>query len=150
MSAGNQDVCVVCSKILKVCHKDITCKKCKMYVHKKCTKLKPKELKRCNEWTCDKCCEITQNDGNYDNVNIMNLNTNVNVADIDFGKYDRMLFNPLRYENMSKDLDVNYENMSKNTDIKCEYMSQPNNSVKIFQMNKLTSLYLIFKLCLKT
>ena len=55
MSVSCQDVCFVCSKTIKHCHKDITCNKCQMYVHKKCTKLKSEELKKCKEWTCDKC-----------------------------------------------------------------------------------------------
>ena len=37
--------CVMCSKNIKECHKDISCKTCKGYVHKKCTKLKQKQLK---------------------------------------------------------------------------------------------------------
>ena len=46
MSATNLDVCIVCSKTIRTCHKDITCTICKMYVHKKCTKLKQKDLKQ--------------------------------------------------------------------------------------------------------
>ena len=34
------DLCVVCSKLIKKCHKDLACKLCKKYVHKKCTNLK--------------------------------------------------------------------------------------------------------------
>ena len=52
MSELRKDVCVVCSKTIKECHTDISCKVCKLYVHKKCTKLKTKELKRLNEWKC--------------------------------------------------------------------------------------------------
>ena len=37
---------------------------CKVYVHhvhKKCTNLKTKELKRLSKWKCDKCNEVVNN-----------------------------------------------------------------------------------------
>ena len=46
MSVTSQDACIVCSKTIRSCHKDITCSVCKMYVHKKCTKLKANDLKK--------------------------------------------------------------------------------------------------------
>jgi len=54
MSFQTRDICVKCSKIIKECHKNIICKICGGYVHKKCTNLKPKQLKCLNpkEWTC--------------------------------------------------------------------------------------------------
>lgn len=103
MSVQRQDVCIVCSKTIKECHKDIACKKCKMYVHKKCTKMKPKELKRCIEWTCDKCCETTCNDMSNIEVECESLINKYNVSDIDLeSKFKNMCFNPLRYESIEK------------------------------------------------
>ena len=41
-------------KIVKNCHKDIRCKTCKGFVHKKCTNLKPKYIKseEAKDWVC--------------------------------------------------------------------------------------------------
>ena len=108
MSVTVQDICVSCSKTIKQCHKDITCKKCKMYVHKKCTKLKPRELKRINriEWVCSKC---TDNDSEIDDSEIVEL-TDYNVSHIDLEKYDNMMFNPLRFESTLKnEINDNYQ-----------------------------------------
>ena len=60
MSELRKDVCVVCSKTIKECHKDISCKICKLYVHKSVLSKKTKGLKRLNEWKC-KNCSVTVN-----------------------------------------------------------------------------------------
>ena len=70
-----------------------------MFVHTKCTKLKTKELKCLDKWKRDKCSEVVDNSDDTDiecvSYDVKNLNANVNVADINFDKYDEMLLNPL-------------------------------------------------------
>ena len=141
MSELGKDVCVVCSKTIKECHKDISCKICKIYVHK-CTRLKTKELKRLNEWKCKKCTVTVNTVDNSDDTEIEseshdveNLNVNVNVTDITFDKYDKMLFNPLRFENMSKESEANDVNILKSADMNVRTLLL-SNSVKISQINK--------------
>lgn len=105
MSASVRDLCVSCSKIIKNCHKNISCKICKGYVHKKCTKLKRKELARMdsNEWMCHKCKNDTSNIPLSDD-NGSDIDESINVREVDFEKYDNMIFNPLRYQHTSKEL----------------------------------------------
>ena len=59
MTSVNRDNCIVCSKIVKKCHKDISCKICHGFVHKKCTNLKPKQLKCLNtkKRVCQNYCQ---------------------------------------------------------------------------------------------
>jgi len=118
MSVSIQDVCVSCSKIIKECHKNITCKNCKSYVHKKCTKLKPKQLKQINQsgWMCQNCSDNIDDLDNIDN-GVNQLNT-INVADIDFEKYNKMLFNPLRFENT-----IQNESIDNQRYHKCSYVT---------------------------
>ncbi len=98
----SNDICVSCSKTIKTCHKVIFCKYCKLYVHKKCTKLKPREIKRLTpgEWECNKC-SISMNDINVTQQDIDSLNDGVITTDVDFKKYDDMSFDPLRYESIT-------------------------------------------------
>ena len=42
MSVSSHDMCIVCSKTIKHCHKDINCSKCQMHGHKKCKSVKLK------------------------------------------------------------------------------------------------------------
>ena len=68
--SGTNDVyCIVCLKTIRKCHKGISCKTCKGHVHKKCTKLKQKQLKNLDhgEWICTKC----HADVDLDNTNSM-------------------------------------------------------------------------------
>ena len=121
-------MCVSCSKIIRTCHKLISCKICKLFVHKKCTKLKQRELKylKPDDWTCNKCSvNLNETDENEGYLNdIENLNDNITVEDNNFDKYDKMLFNPLRYENMSKEEEEsNDENISGSIDIECSYIT---------------------------
>ncbi len=113
----SKDVCVSCSRTIKTCHKLISCKLCKLYVHKKCTKMKPRELKNIdiiNEWRCQNC-SVNENPNTVNHSNdIENLNKNVNVQASAIDKYDKMIFNPLRFENMSK---TNNECDSEDTNI---------------------------------
>ena len=54
---------------------------------------------------------------------VENLNVNVNVTGISFDKYDKRLFNPLRFKNMSKEAETNDENILKSADIECTYVT---------------------------
>ena len=115
-------MCVSCTNAIKECHKIIFCKHCKLYVHKKCTKLKQSELKRLNpsEWECINCRiddneTVIINDYIHD---INNLNENVNIVYVDFSKYKNMAFDPLRYESTTKESDLGNENQ---TNVKCKY-----------------------------
>lgn len=80
MSDSNRDVCVSCSKIVKQNHKNITCNKCNGYVHKKCTKLKPSELKRLNpkDWICCKCSIDINNDSPTHDIDSIENDLNEN------------------------------------------------------------------------
>ena len=103
MNSENSDNCVVCSKIVKKCHKEISCKICSGFTHKKCTKLKSKQLKCLNvkEWVCPNCCQDVQTYSSSDlenEVNNLNKSFDFHLTDVDFQKYDKMLFNPLRFE----------------------------------------------------
>ena len=99
------DVCVVCSKIVKNCHKYISCQICKGYVHKKCTKLRPKQLKCLNpkEWVCSKFpSNNTVSDSDIEeDIDNLNESPQFNPIEVDLKKYDKMVFNPLRFESHS-------------------------------------------------
>ena len=89
MSLVNPDLCIVCSKIVKKCHKDIRCKICNSFIHTKCTKMKPKQLKSVNkkDWVCEKCRDDTHIDSNCDietDLNDLNEASEFNVTDVDF------------------------------------------------------------------
>ena len=129
----SKDVCVCCLKTINNCHKLISCKICKLFVHKKCTKLKPRELKKLNpkEWLCNNCSVSIQSDDSYLNK-IENLNVNVNVTDTDFDKYDKMVFNPLRYECMQRS---NGEDILKSSHVDCTYVSSEQLSQNISKSN---------------
>ena len=98
-----KDTCIVCSKIIKNCHKNITCKICKSYVHKKCTKLKPRELTIYPiKWTCFKCSNLNF-DCNYpNNSTAMSESNDFNIKNVDLEKFDNMQFNPMRFESIVK------------------------------------------------
>ena len=116
------DICVSCAKTIKKCHKIIFCRHCKLYVHKKCTSLTQNELKRLapGEWECSKC-KIDKNDVIDQNTSDIDmLNDKIDVNDVDFRKYDEMAFDPLRYENMTKEPD--HENI-KSSNIECKYVT---------------------------
>ena len=103
MSLKKCDICIVCSKIVKNCHKDIYCKLCNRFVHKKCTKLKPKELKclKNNEWVCQNCSKDAQRDSDSDledDVHNLNESPEFKITNVDFQRYDDMIFNPLRFD----------------------------------------------------
>ena len=77
MSLKTHDNCIECSKIVRNCHKDLRCKSCNGYIHKKCTKMKPKLLNVLNtkDWICQNCSKNEQKDSNSDienNVNELN------------------------------------------------------------------------------
>ena len=89
---NSHDICIFCPKIVKECHKNISCKICNGFIHKKCTKLKPKQLKTLDSrnWECQKC----QNE----DIDKLNKSPEFNVKNLDLEKYDNMIFNPLRFE----------------------------------------------------
>ena len=121
MSVTSQDVCIVCSKTIRSCHKDITCTVCKMYVHKKCTKLKPKDLKKCAEWTCEKCKITNENLDDTVEVDIEceSLINHYNVSEVDLeSKFKDMCFNPSRFESIDKNEIINHHQYNE-----CSYIT---------------------------
>ena len=115
MPLSVKDVCVKCSKTVNQCHKNISCKVCNGYVHKKCTLLKPKQLKVLNpkEWICQNCSRPFDNSNNSNSdieAEVYDLNQSPhvkNITDVDLEKYDKMIFNPLT-------LDCNFNNKNYN------------------------------------
>ena len=100
---NNRDLCVMCSKIIKDCHKIITCNICNGYTHKKCTKLRPKQLKCPKEWVCSTCITHNLANNNSDDessdgedYDLTESNT-FDMIDVDLTKYDNMIFNPLTF-----------------------------------------------------
>jgi len=95
-----RSVCVICSKTMKEHHKNIFCKNCNGYVHKKCTKLKPKELKNLTDWICPNCTvtDTSLMSDISDDVNKLNDSPEFNVLDVDLIRYDNMIFNPIRFD----------------------------------------------------
>ncbi len=72
---------------------------------KKCTKLKPKQLKclKPNKCVCSKCLSnrgniIISNSDVVDETYVLNESPKFNVTDVDLNKYDNMVFNPLRFD----------------------------------------------------
>ena len=93
-----------------------------------------------NERVCKNCIVTKPPDNSYRNE-IENLNENVNVSDMDFDKYDKMMFNPIRYECMSKSND---EDVLKSSHIDCTYVtteqlcqnvSNSNSDFTLFNLN---------------
>ena len=72
--SSNSNNCVICAKNIKECHKNISCQRCKGYVHKKCTKLKQKQLKSVdrNEWICPNCITVDYDNNVSDDVDELN------------------------------------------------------------------------------
>ena len=101
MSLKNIDTCIECKKLIKTCHKNICCKTCNGFIHKKCTKLKQKQLKCLvvKDWVCNECnSKRTKCDSNSDletEINELNNSSLFKLDEIDFKKYDDMIFNPL-------------------------------------------------------
>ena len=121
--------CIVCLKTIKNCHKDISCKACKGYVHKKCTKLKQKQLKslKRGEWSCSKCYKDVNLDNTTsieDDVCKLNDSPQFSITDIDFKKYDNMIFNPLRFDSNNTEKTYNDIVNSNNGGIhECSYLT---------------------------
>ena len=67
-------------------------------------------------------CSVDNNETITDNYShdIDKLNDNVNIVDVDFNKYDNMAFDSLRYENTTKESDLDHENESN---VKCNYVT---------------------------
>ena len=118
---NSDDLCVSCSKRIRNCHKNIKCKVCKCYVHKKCTKLKPNELRKNNiEWVCAKCTTnvptIPEISDETDSL------LNCDLDDVDFTQYDNMCFNPLRFEQIARKSHDD-QNWSNCVISKCPYLT---------------------------
>ena len=111
-------------KVVKNCHKDISCTICNGFIHKKCTKLKPKQLKNVNieEWVCQKCTSKDDLSSSTSQLeNDLNESTEFNGTDVDFQKYDDMVFNPLRFDNSTEKI---YNDVTSNENIhKCSYLT---------------------------
>ena len=71
-----------------------------VFYTKKCTKMKPNQLKSVNkkDWVCEKCSDVTHNINSNcdikDDVNNLNEASKFNATNVDFQKYDDMIFNP--------------------------------------------------------
>ena len=156
----SNDVCVSCNKAIKESHKIIFCKHCKLYVHKKCTKLKQGQLKRLNpgEWECSNCRKDEHETVENNIHDINNLNENWNIVDVDLNKYEKMAFDPLRYESTTKESDLGNENLSN---VKCKYvtnvqlnqmLSNQNDSLTLLNANirSIGKKLDILRMCLKT
>ena len=121
------DKCVVCSKTVKDCHKDISCKICNGYVHKKCTNLKQHQLRNFNynEWTCSNCSTLDNDNTNSigDDIHDLNESPQFKITEVDFKKYDDMIFNPLRFD--SNNTEKNYSDVVHNNDDihECPYLT---------------------------
>ena len=116
MSLKIRDLCIVCTKIVKNCHKDIRCKTCEGFVHKKCTKLKPKD------WVCQNCNSQRDSESDIENdTNNLNESPEFNITNVDFQKYDNMIFNPLKFDfNSNKTYnDVTSDDITH----KCSYLT---------------------------
>ena len=112
-------------------------------------KTNTKRTSKPGEWVCNKCkfnhvYETSDTESDAISNDIVNLNTNVNVSDIDFEKYDKMAFNPLRYENMFKESKTYDENTPKGMNIECVYagsdqlnqsISRENANFTLFNLN---------------
>ena len=126
MNSENSDNCVVCSKTVKKCHKEISCKICSGFTHKKCTKLKSKQFKCLNvkEWVCPNCCQDVQTSSSdlENEVNNLNKSFDFHLTDVDFQKYDKMLFNPLRFEHNTTSKAYNDVTCADNIH-KCSYLT---------------------------
>ena len=88
-------------------------------------KLKQRELKtlKIEEWVCGKCQNDSYETFETQHDDVENLNANAHVTDINFDKYNKMVFNPLRYESISKESKVSDDNHYNNIDIECEYVT---------------------------
>ena len=121
-------VCIGCSKVVKKCHKNICCKVCKKYIHKKCTNLKLSELKLLdpNDWVCRLCNEnVHSNSISSDiesEINDLNKSEHFKLSSTDFTKYDDMIFNPLRFDHETNG--KAYNDIVDDKDIhKCSYLT---------------------------
>ena len=127
MTSVNRDNCIVCSKIVKKCHKDISCKICHGFIHKKCTNLKPKQLKCFNtkKWVCQNCCQEGHTYLNSDlenDIDSLNECSDFDITQVDFQKYDDMIFNPLRFDHNPTSKAYNDITSSDNIH-KCSYLT---------------------------
>lgn len=115
-------------------HRVFSCRYCKRYVHKKCMNISRKaiSLLKLDEYVCINCSKtndelsnsetMPNRDKNVDSENIDQINDpeeNFNASDIIIDKYDNMMFNPIRFQNNSKEDDF----IETNHVSKCNYMT---------------------------
>ena len=128
MSGCKSDLCLSCSKKIRIHQKDISCKVCHLFIHKKCTKLKRKDIIRLNVdgYTCMKCIsantsgEKNQKDDTVHDFNASEGKTSTCSESINanFSKYDKMIFNPFKYQN-----DIIDNNATNAVNSKCMYVT---------------------------
>ena len=128
MSGCKSDLCLSCSKKVRIHQKDISCKVCHLFIHKKCTKLKRKDIIRLNvnECTCMKCIsantsgEKNQNDDTVHDFNASEGKTSTCSESINanFSKYDKMIFTPFKYQN-----DIIDNDAANAVNSKCMYVT---------------------------
>ncbi len=151
MSSKLCDRCIVCSKVIRNCHKNICCKKCNGYIHKKCTKLKQKQLKCLDvkDWICKKC-SLDQDASCSDlDTSLNNLNENpfFNVIETDFDKYDSMVFSPLSFDHNSSN--KVYNDISNNENLhQCSYII-PDQFRHVKTNDQINLLKLMYEACRK-
>lgn len=139
MSGPNNDLCLSCSKKVKCNHKDITCNICKLFIHKKCTNLKRKDILKIQpgEFTCINCkLNLTKAESSVNEIPNDDDHTNFIITDEDFSKYDKMVFNPVRYKNKAIDNEINENQQCHN----CTYLTpdQFNESSQSSKENELS------------
>ena len=133
MSGCKSDLCLSCSKKVRI-HKYIyiyiyiSCKVCHLFIRKICTKLKRKDIVRVNvnRLTCMKCIsanasdEKNQNDDTVHDFIASEGKTSTCSESINaiFSKYDKMIFNPFKYQN-----DIIDNDATNAVNSKCMYVT---------------------------
>ena len=113
---SSQVKCIVCQKNMHEKHRVISCKLCKQYIHKKCSKLSRKSiaLLKLDEYEGNNCLKSNEKiqtnenveleDSDDDNVDVISdPEDTIQASDIDIDKYDKIMFNPIRFQNSNKD-----------------------------------------------
>ena len=83
MTSVNRDNCIVCSKIVKKCHIDISFKICHGFIHNLNTK----------KWVCQNCCQeghIFSNSDLENDIYSLNECSDFDINKVEFQKNDDM------------------------------------------------------------
>ncbi len=88
--------------------------------------MKQSELKKLkpSDWECNNCITIRSNENEYEDNHerdLNSLNENIDVKDVDFTKYDKMCFDPLRDGSTFKDTKL--EDVYHQSNIDCSYVT---------------------------